>query len=449
MVDLDILPSGPPTLRVKLGGEALTLTGGRLSNAINDRATASIEVNLEHLQPVDYSGPVTIHVAGSDELRFTGHIVSAHTDADGTTRMEAESGRDLVESRLGHVQTTGVTHVETFHLITRLGGYTDDRLSIQGLDEIPLEAMVIEMPLTGLHVDEPFTLLGVEFRPWADPNLFTDAYAANPSHWDTPTAVARVYTVGTLMFNAEQAVLPKVHTAVDALLTTATYGLSRDTNDQELPFQRDRLLSRPAVVPLIGTQAVASQRRWVHELRDYRGREPLPLEDHYRQWASVLSTEPPSEAANAMRALRDAADDTRLLDDRCHHLWAALEFYAGKASPPKEVSKKTLKDARQAINALVLPERESERLLGLIDRANEAPLMARIRYQATVDGAPTTKAEWDHLARLRASRNRTVHGAQSQPITEDDLRWGLSIASRFILCNWMRSQDRQLNTPRS
>lgn len=449
MADLDIARSGPPSLQAKLAGQALTLTGGRLQNAINDRATASIEVNLEHLQPVDYSGPVTIHMAASDEPRFTGHIVRADTDAEGTTRMEAESGRDLVESRVGYVRTTGVEHIEAMYLIMRLGGYTDDRLSIQGIEGMPLEAMVVEVPLTGLHVSEPFTLLDVEFRPWADPGLFTDAYATNPSHWDPPTALARVYTVGTLMFNAEQAVLPKVHTAVDALLTTATYGLSRDTSDRDLPFQRDRLLSRPAVIPLIGTQAVASQRRWVHELRGHTGREPLPLEDHYRQWASVLSTEPPPEAANAMRALRDATDDSRLLEDRCHHLWSALEFYAGKARPAKEVPKKSLTDARNAINGLGLPERETKRLLGLIDRANEAPLMARIRYQATADGAPTTKAEWDHLAHLRTSRNRAVHGALSQPITEDDLRWGLSIASRFILYNWARSQDRQLGTTHS
>lgn len=439
MADLDIAHSGPPKTLVKVAGQSLTLTGGQLSNAMNDRATAAIEVNLKHLQPVDYSGPVTIHDPASDEPRFTGHVVSAATGEDGITRMKAESGRDLVESRVGYLRTSGVDPVETIHLLTRIGGYTDDRLSIQGLEELPLEAMVVEVPLTGLHVHKAFTLLGVEFRPWSEPNLFADAYATEARRWEEPTALARVYTVGTLMFNAEQDVLPKFHVAVDALLTTAVYGLSRDTRDQELPFQRDQLLSRPAVVPLIGTQAVASQRRWVHELRDHTGREPLPLEAHYRQWAGVLSAAPPAEVVSAMRALRDAADDSRIPDDRCHHLWSALEFYAGKATPPKAVSKKSLKDVRHALKALDLPEHETGRLLGILDGANQAPLMARVRHQATVDGAPTSEAEWAHLLHLRTARNRTVHGAQAAPISEDDLSWGLSIVSRLMLYRWARN----------
>ncbi len=439
MADLDVLRSGPSAMDVRLAGQVLPLAGGQLNNSINERATATIEVDLAHLAPVDYSGPVTITRDPEATPVFTGHVVRAAGSAPGITRMQAESGRDLMESRVGYLRTTGVGAAEAIHLVARIGGYGDDRLSIEGLDQAPLEAMVIEMPIIGVRVSDSFSLLGVEFQPWATPNPFSEALDADPARWGGPTATARVYGVGNLMFNVEQEAQSKIQTAVDALLTTAVYALSRDTRDQELPFERDRLLARPAVVPLIFAQGIASHRRWIHELNDHSGPQGLSLEDHYRQWGAVLSAEPPTSVVSAMRSLRDAADDTRPSSERCHHLWSALEYYAANAKPPKVVSKQSFKAARGAVKELGLPPAEVARLLGVLDGANQAPLMARVRHQASADGAPTSEAEWNHLAALRDARNRTVHGSVTESVSDDDLRWGVSIAARFILYHWSRS----------
>jgi len=452
VTDIPVGPGGVPSFFVKVGGEHLRVTEGRMSSSMGDRSYASFTLDLRYLAAIDLTSPVQLVIPGAsadpsadDALpRFTGHVVTASPD-EGTLAIKAEGALGMVESKVGLLQTAGVTAQETIYLVARQGGFPAERLKIQGLDEMPLEVFVVEMPVVGITVDRVVSGPGVEFLPLAEGGdglefgPFTHVLDDVATRWGRPTARARTYVTGRLMYDAEQEGIARIERALDALLATATYGLSRDPWERDLPFDRAQLRARPAPIPVVFAQGVASGRRWLHALAGNPIETHLDVGASFERWSQVLSGRPSDELVRALRALRDAADEARDVFDRCHAFCTVLEYYAASSKPRHVVSKSVKKQALAAIKSIEMADLERDRLRQIIGQVNSPPLIARVRHQVVQDGTPVSDVEWTLILKLRGARNDAVHGKgrTTEVPDADELRWGVSIASRLLLYRWV------------
>lgn len=452
MTDAPAGPGGVPALYVSVGGEHRRVTEGTMSSSVGDRSYASFTLDLRHLTAVDLTSPVRLAIPGASadpsaddaHPRFTGHVVEARPDG-GTLAVNAEGALEMVESNVGLLQTAGVAAQETIYLVARQSGVPAERLKIDGLDDMPLEVFVVEMPVVGISVDRVVSGSDVEFLPIAGSGEghglgpFANVVDDVATRWGRPTARARTYVTGRLVYDAEREGIGRIQRALDALLATATYGLSRDPWGRDLPFDRAQLRARPAAIPVVFAQGAASGRRWLHALAGNPIETHLDVGASFERWSQVLSGSPSDELVRALRALRDAADEGRDVFDRCHAFCTVLEYYAASSRPPRVVSRSVKKQALRALKGIEMNDEERERLRGIIGQVNNPPLIARVRHQARQDGTPVSEAEWALALKLRGARNDTVHGRSrsTESPDADDLRWGVSIASRFLLYRWV------------
>lgn len=443
------MPGGQPRMFVSVGGQRRPVTDGTLRSSMSDRSDASFTIDLRHLAAVDLTSPVQLTMPSAeasqgDDIRFTGHIVTAVPTDAGTLSATAESGRELVESAVGLLHASDVSGPEMIYLVARQGGLPSDRIQIQGLLSVPHEVFVVEMPVVGLSVSRVVLASGVEFVPVTDSagresfGPFSDVVEELASRWGMPTARARTYVTGQLMYEAEREATDRIEHALNALLATATYGLSRDPWGRDLPFDRSQLRARPSAIPVVYSQGVASQRRWIHSLAGDPVATLLDVGSSFERWSQLIGRRPSVELERALRAIRDASDERRDPYDRCHAVCTVLEYYSASSKPPPVVSKAARKAAVSAVKAVASNDVERRRLAEVVERVNTPPLMARVRHQVEQDGTPMSDQEWELLARLRAARNDSVHGRSrhsSEP-DMDELRWGLSIAARLLMYRW-------------
>lgn len=432
-----------------IGGERQRIVSGTISSALSDRSSCTFTVDLNHLAAVDLTPPIQIlsdDPTDSEDTslpRFTGHALTAEPN-EGLLEITAEGALELVESHAGFIRTSGVSPQETIYLVARQGGFPHERLEISGLEEVPLEMFLVEVPLSGLAVERTVTAAGIEFLPLADPNdglefgPFTQDIDDITGQWGRPTARARAYEPGRLMYEAERQAIERIEHALIALLATSAYGLSRDPWGRDLAYDRSRARARPSSLPIVFTQGIASGRRWLHALAGEAISTELQLGISYARWEEILSGRPSDELARSVRALRDAADEGRDTFDRCHAFCTVLEYYTSSSRPPAVVSKAARRNALRAIDAIDMTSVERDRLRAVVGQVNSPPLMARVRHQATEDGAPLSDPEWNLISKLRRARNDTVHGRGGPADTPstDDIRWGVSIASRLLLYRW-------------
>lgn len=444
---------------VRIAGGIYSVVSGNTSNSIHDRPDASVAIDLAHLPAVDLSAPLQVlatvdPVEGDAENSvptFTGHAVSAET-RDGALWVEAEGALEMVESAVGLLRVVGVPPQETIDLLARQAGFPSSRLAIEGMDDLPLEVFVVEMPVIGVSVDRTVTGPEVELLPIntevpateADP--FTEVMDDIRMRWGQPTSRARTYVTSTRMYEAEQEGIRRIEHALDALLGTAVYGLSRDPWQRDIRFSRASQRARPTALPVVFTQGAATGRRWLHSLADDPIGSRLDIGAQFESWAEILSRPPSGQVSRALRALRHAADEGRDAFERCHALSNVLEFYAASSKPPRAVSKRVMRNVSRAIRHIEMTDAERDRLTNVcLGTANNAPLMARVRHQANTDGTPISSAEWALIEQLRSTRNDSVHGRgrQEHIPDADDLRWGVSLASRLVLYRWAVESGRK------
>ncbi|MBM0125384.1 hypothetical protein [Pimelobacter simplex] len=449
-------------LRLRAGGLTLRASAATVEESVNNVSTASLKVDPADLvAPVDLAGPieVTVDVAQTDgdpleHPLFTGHVTASHAEVDGGLSLRATAGIELSETAVGFVRTQHVNPHEEFYLIARLGGLPPERINAAGTALLTPETFVIEVPLQGIRVDRPIEVMGIHLLPldllgdgkvpWGP---FTPLAKEIEDRWGKPTARARAQVEGRLMYEAEQTALQSIELALNGILATATYGLSVDPWNRTLNFERDRLRFRPTAIPIVYALGLSTQRRWIHDLPGPAQATDTRFGDQLDRWSALLQQPPSPVVARGLRALRDAADESRDVFDRCHALFSVLEYYAASVSMPPVVSKESRRLAAKAIKELALPGRELQVLRDAINQVNGAPLLAKVRMQAEQDRVPFNPSEWSLLAGLRRARNSTVHGRVADDAPgPDDIRWGVSIAARLLLHRWIAESAQRTGT---
>ena len=246
--------------------------------------------------------------------------------------------------------------------------------------------------------------------------------------------------VASLPYDAEGEGLALIDTATAWLTTRLRYSWSHAPDDSLQPFERAPTRVTVQRREGVGVLAVSGQRRWWRkDTTVRRGSGEVTLSSDARWMQPPLPGEPPPGDRQALIALLRAvtADDPV---QRVGALWEAIEFYVGKSNPPKLFD-------RHEVDAIV--ERAVGGLTG--DKAarvqevlrhflNQPPITPRLEYVLAEEGVPVNDDDRALLGRLRAARNKALHGTAAASEHEDIDR-AIAFMSRALMTRVHRSRD--------
>ena len=428
--------------QAEFGGEPRRITSLKTSSALNNRPRASLRLAASVDPPLDYLAELRISATTgpSESIMFTGFVDSATPDGD-ETRIEALSATELSEQTVGSLVTSGVPPPELAYLLARHAGYTDDRLRIQGIDNLPTEVFEVLVPVAGLELDEPLWVGGVTLLPalWEAPPGPIPAAPFGHLALEPYACVAVTFETAAKMLNAETAALGRIELALDGLLASTLYGFSAKPDGTNIPFARSAVRSRPRRLPVVCVYGLGTDRIWVRDTDTHGMAVSVHAGLLHRRWQDLQIQPIPVAMRDMLAALRRAADEAQSPVQRGQALWDAVEFITAGVRVPKTFRKADRRAIDAALREVHLTEKQRLRLNDTLQRLNEPSLAMKMRARAASDGVPLAPSEIDLLQRLRAARNDSAHGRAPLAVSEHDLRWAVSIVARLIMYRWYRS----------
>lgn len=441
--------SETPTMRVTLGGADVSalVTNLQVRRAVGDLGRATFTLAPEPLATLrlDWQGEVIIDaVADQQHTRmFTGAVtdalpvsLSAHSGVAGVTAMYAvrcATGTALSESNTGVVAHNGLGAADLIHVLLRGVGWTADRMSIDGDDDLPTEVFEVYSDVRDVNYVAATRISGVRLLPGS--SVIRSLVERLPEH------ALREQLLKTEVFAL---------TLVDAHLVQDALEIGVQRIDETLAWLATRVqdgttLRAGHYWPYLRRHTLAHPRRGnITLVRGpmtgrllLRGAEGTmqPQAIDVRHGALVLAPPmpaslPPSDRLAVLAWSR--AREEGAFGQRVQALWDCLEFYASSTQVPRIFDNSQLGAVRAAMKDIVSDKTQQARLIEMVGRLNDPPLMVKIVEAARIDGVELSDGERQLLARLRRTRNRASHGSAPQPGRDEDLRHGLSVAARLL-----------------
>jgi hypothetical protein len=329
-----------------------------------------------------------------------------------------------------------VPSIEIVHMMTRVSGYEEDRLNIEGLDDLPDEAFQVVVPLRGIEARTRHVVLGVHILPkQVGPTLL--AGFENASNMSEEFLRASAYAVAVVskkrMFDAELEAGHAIDTAVAWLAIRQYYGLTSLPTGQIRNFERALARAVPSSSDLLLTRGVLSGRRWLRRRFgerpdlalsvDVLDRQHMHLEDH-----PGLTIADRLAMQNAARAISHSDRLTRLIA-----VWDAFEFYAADTAAIPLFAPAEKKACRRSLEQAGDWNKEQRARLDFgLNQMLNAPLLVRVAQAAADDGCPLSESEEAVLRRVRKPRNKASHGSDIRFPTTHDTEHALALLSRML-----------------
>jgi hypothetical protein len=416
---------------VRFGELEVSVVGGHLRTSLDELPEADFGIPLEQLeQPIDYLAPVEVEIDG-DEV-FSGDVLRTEAAGDQVT-VRCQSGVGMKEVQMGAFAAMDVPHQDIVYAAAREGGFDDDHLRIQGLDELPLEVIEVLVPVQRIEVSNPQKVGATTLLPSDRLSVAVESIRPRPE-WLDDFEQAEAYALALVtertLFRAEQAGLSQIDAALSWLAVRASYGFARSPSGLLQIFDRSQSQSVPRRRDEVLVRGLATGRRWLRRPGSSIERASLGLTDS-PHLSPALSERLPLSDRQALLAARRALEGDDPVQ-RTHALWEALEFYAGDIALPKTFSEEDLDSLRAALSDGLSTEQQ-QRVETLIGNLNEPSLMMRLRGALERDGVPVTPTEYKLLRRLRNLRNAAAHGGEPQRPSSEDLTWACSVLSRALV----------------
>lgn len=416
------------------------VSGGTFSEAVSKlpRAEVRLRERLARGLLIDYLAPVSARFGESKH--FVGDVLSAVPDRDAIS-IGLSSMPELEESTVGVLATWGVPHYEIVHALTRTAGLTEQQLSIQDLDKLPVELFEVVVPVDGLSVDNP-TMVGgcrlMPFRAIADElrEMTDDDDIIGP--FDRAPSVAVALASGARMLDAESAGLTEIDHALAWIAVGLRYGLTHWPDGIPRRFDRSSFRALPQRGQLVWLRGLINGRQWIRSTGPTSSHPGLDLQlQHLRGDPPRGLSVQDRQAIESLRRAAAASDPIQAITA----LWDAIEFYVAGTSGPKPFSDADLKALRKAVPTDLAPPLRS-RAIESINRLNQPPLLSRLRAAVEADGVPTDDEEWSMLQRLRRSRNALVHGAGAESASsEREILRVVAFVARLLIFRAHRISD--------
>lgn len=426
-----------PAYVVRFGGGSWPTQGGRLTTSINDLPRAEFGLEWEEIRdrPPDYLAEVTVELDGRSV--FTGNVLRAEPRT-GLVWVECGGGVAMTETPMSPTSAAQFPAQDLVYAAARGAGYDDDHVRIQGLDELPVEPIEVMIALEGTIAASTFGSAGIAIRAPETARAALERFYEVPNELEAAfrqaEAVAVFIREGQRMWSVEQRALHQTRLSLAWLATRARYGYALAPDGTAAAFDRKTSRALPRVGGAIVVRGLRTQRRWIRDPREPRGRDPVDISEVPRLLQPALPEGVSPLTAMAIIRAADAFDGEPT--ERALAFFDAWEFYVGDEPARITFSKDELERLRNELPASLprwLSSAQGARIVSLVDLANSRSLRDKMRTALERDGVSLSGDEDAVLRRLRKARNRVAHGRESPGLTPDDLEWGCSILSRALV----------------
>jgi hypothetical protein len=424
------------SLRVRFGA---TEAGELVKNlttksSIREIASAELELDLDpaFVEPLELFSEVVITVAregGTEEPLFTGHVIeSSHTGQ--RISLKLSSGAVLTERNVSPMWSERVGAAEIIYSTLRDAGFPDDRLRIQGIDELEEEIVEVCVPILGIDLDSRVRVGRVTFLPGSSglasiagcdvPTPLAELMAATSEH-------ALFITRAAHLRDAEKQAIDEIDVVLAWLRVHGHYGLIHRPSGHPQDFTRERAMSHPRRGEVVAVRGLTSRRRWVRVPEDRTPPPNLRLDDEPLPPALPVSLTL-AERQALIACQRAAAEGDTIAASTA--LSDTLEFYtAGVAAPPL-FEQAELEGIKRSLPHLA-PHKKKV-VTDAIGRLNSSPLKRRLIEASARDRAPLSREEVNLLWKIRGARNAAVHGKGGEPPAPQDITYATSIIARLL-----------------
>ena len=196
-------------------------------------------------------------------------------------------------------------------------------------------------------------------------------------------------------------------------------------------FHRDWTIARVSRRDVVVVRGLATQRHWLRAPTDLMSRPDLQLSEMPDFHLFMLPPSISPQMKEALLAWRRAMEE----EDRLAtvmSLWEAIEFYTSGIVVPPLFEKRELRAlARRATEGIEDVKRQ--RIMELVGRINEPPLLTKLRTALSQDQVPYTEEEFELLSKVRRIRNDFVHGRSRSLPSDTDLRLVVAFVNRMLV----------------
>lgn len=405
-------------------------------NAVNTLASATFELDLSLVgeTTVDYFAEVQVVAdhEGSSYPLFTGNVVAVEADGD-VVSVRCSAGVALTEQFMHALASSNTEYVDVLYLVLRQSGLSEEKMQLDGLDQLPVEPFEITVPVDGAAAVREKAVEDVRLLPPQDvaealkslevPETLSSQFLGAPLY-------ARAFEVGSRGYDVERRGLLAIDLALAWLAVRAKYGLARLPSGEPASFERQQARALPTRRGVVLVRGLDSGRIWLRGVGATGGDTELQLEN-----AAIFSPTLPSnittqDRQSVLACRRAAGDDDSLA--RIGALWEAIEFYVAETKLPEMFSKSERKSVRTSLPDGLSGE-QLRRIDGWLGELNSAPLLARLTAAIAADGVPVDAGELTVLKRLRTLRNDAVHGRGAELPGRDEVDRAVSIVSRMLV----------------
>lgn len=402
-----------------------------INNALNEIASANVvlDASAPAVGIIDFSAPVIIARGGVGERLFTGSAVQASSVGD-ELHVSCSSGPELREPLSG-ARVSRVGALQAMYALLRDSGFPDDRMQIQGLDDLPLQVVEVIAPVEGLGLDRRVRLGSVTFLPSGGvtaigaslgPHELIDDFVGRETFAVTYVTTARLAA-------AERAGLRQIDAAIAWSNVRLRYAGGAMPDGGRRDWDRTNLRRVATRSDMVAVRGMSTGEVWLRQLRPKPTTAVTLAAGGHTEAAVAVGRRADTGIRAAVGAAARAATSTDALT-RITSISEALEFYVGKTHVPALFTKAELKQLRNSAKALSGDKRE--RVNAMIGNLNTPPLLARLRYRLAQDAVPVSEDEVDVLVRVRGRRNGLVHGKCDDAV-DDDLDHAVALLSRILL----------------
>ena len=398
--------------------------------------TAVVTLSFEALQNISLEWQSQVQVLvehdGTPTPRFTGVVDKVTPGQDRIVLNLVSVGKVLEEMRIGGLGSRA-SNLERIWALARTSGFDDSQISIEGFAPRPIELFEVATPLDGLTISEAqqvgdVHLLGsgpvTELAGDLGPDSLRERYRSTET-WAYTTCAA-----GTLL-DAERKGLALIDLAIAWLVLVSQVSSIGLPGSAPRMFHRDWTIARVSRRDVVVVRGLATQRHWLRAPTDLMSRPDLQLSEMPDFHLFMLPPSISPQMKEALLAWRRAMEEEDRLTT-VMSLWEAIEFYASGIVVPPLFEKRELRAlARRATEGIEDVKRQ--RIMELVGRINEPPLLTKLRTALSEDQVPYTEEEFELLSKVRRIRNDFVHGRSRSLPSDTDLRLVVAFVNRMLV----------------
>lgn len=425
---------------ITVGERTFTCSGGRVTTEINKPDNASGAVAADDLTECGADWAGLAHATIDSEDVMHGRVIEAQPE-DGGVALSVRSATMLTESLLPPMVVQQIDGREVAYLVAREAGFEPEDIKIQGLaDAVAFEPLWVLAPVRGLSMRHAVKVgvvdlvtgdTGREMLLRFSPPLeaqFADSL-------EDVGAFARVAVPARYMYDAEREGLGLMDDAVAWLTTRLRYSWSHAPDGRLEPFERAATLTVVERLPGVAVFPVTGAgRRWWRDTTVAQPARDVELAPDSRWLTPAMPTRVSLGDRQALLALQRAIT-ARDPVQRVAALWDAIEFYLGDRGPePGFTDEEIAAVIERASEGMT--KAKAERIGNVLGQwLNSWSPQARLQTVLADESVPFIDEDMRRIRRLRRTRNRALHGAESAP-RHDDIDQAIGLMSRAMTVRW-------------